>query len=193
MKRPSPSMAVSVVALVFSMAGTGVAASHWVISSTSQIKPTVLRKLEKPALAATPAAPVPGPAGATGATGATGERGAKGDPGAGGAQGLKGEAGERGARGEVGEPGHAGSAYSNVSFHEGEPVTLAPGQHKEEGIEARCPEGSKPVGGGFIASDPHIHVFSSHEDTGNLGWQVGAINESPTNEGTVVVHVTCAE
>jgi hypothetical protein len=187
MKRPSPSMAVSLTALVFSMAGTGIAASHYIITSTKQIKPSVLRTLEKPALAATPA--VPGPAGATGPAG---ERGAKGDPGEPGAQGLKGEQGEHGARGETGEPGQSGSAYHNVHFYEGEPVTLLPGQHKEEGLEARCPEGSRPVGGGFVASEAAVHVFSSHEDTANAGWQVGAINEGP-GEASITVHVTCAE
>jgi len=191
MKRLSPSLVISFVALFISCTGTSFAVAKYVITSTSQIKPSVLRKLTKPSLAATPS--VPGTAGATGPQGGTGERGAKGDPGTGGAQGLKGEQGEHGARGETGEPGHAGSAYNNVSFHEGEPVTLVPGQHKEEGIEARCPEGSRPVGGGFVASDPHIHVFSSHEDTANAGWVVGAINESTTNEGSIVVHVTCAE
>ncbi len=182
MKRPSPAMAVALVALVFSMSGGALAASHYIITSTSQIKPTVLRKLEKPALAATPAAPVPGPAGATG------ERGAKGDPGEPGAQGLKGET-VVGPRGEKGEQGALG--IQRIQQAEGEPVTLLPGQHREEGLEATCPEGGTPIGGGYVASEATIHVYASSMMT-NVGWHVSAINTSGTNEGTVTVHVICA-
>jgi disulfide bond formation protein DsbB len=38
-------MAVAIVALILAMAGTGIAASHYIITSTSQIKPSVLREL----------------------------------------------------------------------------------------------------------------------------------------------------
>ena len=38
-------MIVAIVALCFSMTGTGIAASHYIISSTSQIKPSVRHAL----------------------------------------------------------------------------------------------------------------------------------------------------
>jgi hypothetical protein len=53
---------IASVALVFSMTGTGIAAGHYLITSTSQIKPSVLRALRGQ----------PGPQGPAGAQGATG-------------------------------------------------------------------------------------------------------------------------
>jgi Collagen triple helix repeat (20 copies) len=78
---------IAVLALVFAMAGGAYAAKKYVITSTSQIKPSVLKTLQKP-----------GPAGVPGA---------KGDP---GAAGAKGDAGARGANGDPGAPGTAGTA-----------------------------------------------------------------------------------
>lgn len=71
MRRVSPSMAVALLALFVALGGTGLAASHYIITSTKQIKPTVLRKLrgsEGP----------PGPQGPQGETGAIGPAGARG-------------------------------------------------------------------------------------------------------------------
>jgi hypothetical protein len=45
MKRPSASLAISLVALFFSLAGASFAASPYIITSTTQIKPNVLRAL----------------------------------------------------------------------------------------------------------------------------------------------------
>jgi hypothetical protein len=44
-KRPSPALIVACLALVFSMAGTGIAASHYLITSVRQIKPSVRHQL----------------------------------------------------------------------------------------------------------------------------------------------------
>jgi hypothetical protein len=84
------------LALVFAMGGSAVAATHYLITSTKQISPKVLKELK--------AAGKPGPAGAGGATGATGANGANGAP------GTKGEAGEAGPRGEAGPKGDIGNA-----------------------------------------------------------------------------------
>ncbi|MGD0455331.1 MAG: hypothetical protein ABSB69_17220 [Solirubrobacteraceae bacterium] len=68
---------VATMALVFAMSGTALAAKHYLINSTKQIKPSVLKSLE-------------------GKTGKTGPQGPAGTPGAAGAQGLQGKEGPAG-------------------------------------------------------------------------------------------------
>ncbi len=69
------------LALVFAMSGGAVAASHYLINSTKQINPKVVKKLR----------------GAPGAQGAAGARGATGSAGAPGKEGLPGKEGQPGA------------------------------------------------------------------------------------------------
>ena len=68
---------VATVALVFAMTGGALAAKHYLINSTSQINPKVLKKLRGKTGKTGPA----GRAGAVGATGATGATGLSGSPG----------------------------------------------------------------------------------------------------------------
>jgi len=72
---------VATAALVFAMSGTALAAKHYLIDSTKQIKPSVLKALE-------------------GRTGKTGPQGAPGAPGATGPQGLQGLQGNEGVAGQ---------------------------------------------------------------------------------------------
>ena len=44
--RPSPAMIVALIALFLALGGTGIAAHHYLITSTNQIKPSVLTQLE---------------------------------------------------------------------------------------------------------------------------------------------------
>src|SRR4029077_20939593 len=85
-KRLSYANVAATLALVFAMSGGALAAKHYLINSTKQISPSVLKKLK-------------------GKKGATGPRGPGGAAGTLGAKGEKGEKGERGGTGERGEPG----------------------------------------------------------------------------------------
>src|SRR5579862_2335968 len=88
---------VATLALVFAMAGGAAAASHYLITSTKQISPKVLKELKKPGTnGATGPAGAPGAAGPTGATGAAGANGNAGAEGKQGPQGVPGEPGQKG-------------------------------------------------------------------------------------------------
>jgi hypothetical protein len=67
-RRPSPATVLSAVALFFALGGTAIAAHHYLITSTNQIKPNVLKKLK-------------GNAGQNGAPGPVGPQGAAGPAG----------------------------------------------------------------------------------------------------------------
>jgi hypothetical protein len=67
-RRPSPATAIALLALFFALGGTAIAARHYLITSASQIKPSVLRQLHGSNGAQ-------GPAGAAGPTGPQGSQG----------------------------------------------------------------------------------------------------------------------
>ncbi len=99
----SPATVIASLALVFAMSGGAFAAGHYLITSTKQISPKVLKALQGKV----------GSAGASGAQGGVGPAGPQGPAGAAGAQGSKGERGvqgEPGAKGEQGDPGLSGWA-----------------------------------------------------------------------------------
>jgi hypothetical protein len=77
------------LALFFAMSGGALAAKHYLINSTKQINPKVLRALKGNAGPA-------GPAGAAGLAGAAGKEGPQGKEGPPGKEGAAGKAGERG-------------------------------------------------------------------------------------------------
>jgi hypothetical protein len=91
---------VAIIALVFAMTGGALAAKKYLITSTSQIKPSVLKSLQG-------TRGPPGPAGAAGAQGAQGPAGPAG-AGSQGPAGAKGENGAAGAKGATGATGKTG-------------------------------------------------------------------------------------
>jgi hypothetical protein len=94
LRRPSPALVLAALALFVSLGGTALAAGHYLLTSTSQIKPSVLHQLH-------------------GATGARGATGAQGPAGALGATGSQGPAGPTGPEGPPGAP--ATALWADVS------------------------------------------------------------------------------
>jgi Collagen triple helix repeat (20 copies) len=115
---------VSTLALLFALSGGALAAQHYLIDSTRQISPTVLKALR-------------GRHGPTGPTGPTGPQGA---PGPAGLQGVPGSPGPAGPQGLAGAPGPSDvyatgtdSAVGDGAFHDLGAVTLPPGSYVLEG------------------------------------------------------------
>jgi hypothetical protein len=90
------------LALVFAMTGGAYAAGKYVITSTKQIKPSVLKSLVGKT----------GPAGPSGSSGPAGSPGPAGPVGKEGPQGKEGMQGKEGGQGTPGEPGKEGKEGS---------------------------------------------------------------------------------
>jgi len=117
-RRISFANAIAILALVFAMSGGAWAAGKYLITSTKQISPSVLKKLK----------------GAAGPIGATGPQGA---PGAAGAKGTQGEPGPQGVPGPQGEAGKVGASVLAEEF------PGAKGTCTEGGVEFEVEESSE--------------------------------------------------
>jgi hypothetical protein len=113
---------VATVALVFAMSGTGLAAKHYLVNSTKQINPKVLRALR----------------GRVGPAGALGPQGKQ------GLTGKEGPAGKEGPGGKEGKPGPV--VLGAITFVEG-PLEETPPGFGAQSI-AKCPAGSRAISGG---------------------------------------------
>ncbi len=121
---------VATLALVFAMSGGALAASHYLITSTKQIKPSVLASLKGKN----------GVNGAQGAQGVQGPAGLAGSPGAAGGRGETGTAGTNGTDGTNGENGKAGKNGKSVTV-----ASESPGANCKEGGSSLEEEGTGTV------------------------------------------------
>jgi hypothetical protein len=136
---------VAWLALFVAMGGTGIAAGHYIITSSRQIKPSVLRQLRG-------SSGVRGPEGKAGPEGKVGLQGATGAEGKAGTNGKDGTNGKNGTNGEPGAEGKAGSALAYA--HVTEKGLLSPetelknfGSAKVEHTEAAAYEGVYCISG----------------------------------------------
>ena len=101
-RRLSYANVTATLALVLAMSGGALAATHYIITSTKQIKPSVLSQLKGTSGA-------PGSPGAQGPQGTQGSQGPAGNPGNNGSSGATGPSGGTGARGATGASGATGA------------------------------------------------------------------------------------
>lgn len=160
---------VATLALVFAMSGGALAASHYVINSTKEINPKILKRLK-------------GAAGAKGATGAAGAAGAV------GTQGPAGATGSQGPGGSTGPSGTSGYEVVEGPIAEG----------SKSGINlstsiAKCPAGKHVLGGGFhtlSGSNGTIYV-ADDGPVGSTEWEV-LLTNSTLGAYTMRAYAICA-
>lgn len=158
----SPSTVVACLALFFALGGTAVAAHHYLITSTSEIKPSVLNALRGKA-------GIPGPAGSPGVAGQQGSPGPQGPTGSGGPPGPRGPAGPVETSALTGIAGPDNTMPTKSEKGSGSGV---------EGIEdsiAVCPAGQHVVSGG-------INVF-----TGKAGAVAAELSVASANRSSWIV------
>jgi collagen triple helix repeat protein len=188
--RPSPSFVVSVLALFFALGGTAMAAHHYLITSSSQIKPSVLKQLRGEGGAS-------GPAGAPGATGSQGSQGLQ------GLQGVQGKEGPRGPEGSPGAEGPPGPTSTSALTEAVGTTNVMPRKSEKgaesnlEGIEgsfAVCPSGQHVVSGGsnvFTGKAGAIAAELSVPSEDRTAWIVIAAN-SGEEQGEIEAIAYCA-
>ena len=183
-RRPSLSTVIASLALFFALGGSAIAAQHYIITSSSQIKPSVLAKLKgnTGATGATGAQGPAGPAGAqgpTGLAGSTGPQGPAGPVGSRGPMGPIGAPGERGAEGPMGQRGPEGpiggsSDLSALTIVNGESESIP--KETVGGSIATCPAGSDVVsGGGYTGL---ANVADSEMSSNHQSWILIVVNET---------------
>jgi hypothetical protein len=191
LRKPSPSSIIAGLALFFALGDTALA-SRYLITSTSEIKPSVLKKLKGSA----------GPQGETGAAGATGVQGPAGAQGPGGTQGpagargLTGAQGLEGTRGPQGEPGSAGT-LSPLTTVESSTASYEYSAKAETYVAvaiAFCPSGQKVVSGGeFNFLFPYATLYEKSNTGTSWGVVAFASQAETVAKGGVAAIAYCSK
>jgi Collagen triple helix repeat (20 copies) len=153
------------LALVFAMSGGALAANHYLINSTKQINPKVLKKLR-------------GARGAGGATGQRGATGAGGPAGKAGAPGKEGTPGKEGIPGKEGQPGASASASIATAFAQVTPVSPISLEEADTLVLSTKSSGKNlalPAAGAHVLAQASVGVANSEVSavkiTCQLAWE----------------------
>jgi len=157
-RRPSAPTVLALLALFFALGGTAIAAKHYLITSTSQIKPSVLKQLQGKA----------GPPGPGGPAGPAGVNGAIGLP---------------GPQGKEGPPGPINLSRLHPAISEEVPV---PADAKYHGYLFTCLKGQHVITGGAVAGHSLVGSFPA-EESGEQGWAAVVFGEGEKNAIQIVV------
>jgi hypothetical protein len=152
---------VAIVALVFAMTGGAYAAKRFLITSTKQISPAVLKALKggngKPgANGASGAGGPQGPAGPQGSSGPQGPAGPQSPPGSAGAPGKEGPQGVPGSEGPEGQPWTPENTLPKNAVEKG--IWFAP-----TGVEKEIATISFPVPLAAALDATHVHYITRKE------------------------------
>ncbi len=159
--------------LVFAMTGGAYAAKKYVITSTKQISPAVLKQLQgKAGSAGTPGAQGPagpaGPAGTNGTNG-TGKNGQNGANGNNGSTGSTGGTGPKGPTGETGKPGNPGIPGTDGATG----PTGSTGPTGQSGFTAVLPSGKTEKGTWVASGGPEtIPVLEEEGLTASISFSI---------------------
>lgn len=169
MRRPTPTTVIACAALFFSLTGAGLAASHFVITSVSQIKPSVRHALK-------------------GARGPQGQIGPEGLP------GVMGPQGPIGLTGGIGDGSYASTSGGFLC----NPAQTGPGACTPT-VDAvvRCNLGDHVLHGGYYGTGEVVTVsqlLGESEVNGvklGRGWEVVAHLDPAATQGSVAASVLC--
>lgn len=179
-RRLSYANVVVTLALVFAMSGGAYAASKYLITSTKQIKPSVLAQLKgkSGAKGANGAQGPAGPAGPQGAPGAKGENGAPGGPGEKGTNGADGKSVQTSEFTGTKEPsskpcGGAGGVEFEVVGSSAPPTYACNGGGGSGGgLPETLPEGKTETGTWSVEEDPYQPAETRAETTTSISFPI---------------------